>query len=179
MNIASRKRKERESLADRVASLGIEMPSCTYCNRHGKTCIVSPESKKCAECIRTKRKCNVEGPSSSDWSAIDSMEERLERETEETAQVMATAAAKLARLQKQKKLLRTRAKDMLRRGLSSIDELEAVEAKELEQAGVQERAPTPPGALADYVWLEPLSDEQLNQLLADFPEGTAEPQPSH
>jgi len=179
MTTASRKRKEREFLALRVESLGFEMAPCSYCEKRNKACVVSPDSSKCAECIRQKRKCNVEGPSTSDWSALDTMEERLERETEETAQVMATAAAKLARLQKQKKLLRTRAKDMLKRGLKTLDELDEAEAKEREEAVVQERTPSTSGALADYVWLETLSDEQLNQLLVDFPEGTAEPQPSH
>ena len=179
MNTASCKRKEREFLAFCVESLGIEMPPCSYCDKHNKACVVAPDSKKCSECIRAKHKCNIEGPSTSDWSAIDTIEERLEQETEETAQIIATAAAKLARLQKQKKLLCSHAKDMLKQGLSSLDELDAAEAKEQKGVAAQERAANPSGVLSDYIWLEPLSDKQLNQLLVDFPESTAELQPSH
>jgi hypothetical protein len=55
--------------------------------------------------------------------------------------------------------------------------LDKVEAKEKEEKEIQERAAVNSAALADSSWLEPLSDEQLNQLLLDFPEGTAELQP--
>jgi hypothetical protein len=58
-----------------------------------------------------------------------------------------------------------------------LDKLDKVEAKEKEEKEVQERAAISSAALADPSWLEPLSEEQLNQLLLDFPEGTAELQP--
>src|SRR5436305_13400860 len=70
------------------------------------------------------------------------MSKRLERETKETAQLMAAASAKLteastklARLQKQRRLLQSRAKDMLKRRLSSLNELKAVEEKEKQGEG--------------------------------------------
>jgi hypothetical protein len=179
MTTGSRKRKERESLTARVTFSGLVMPSCSYCEKHDQKCIVAPDSSRCSECIRLKRKCNVEGPSASDWRNIDSLKERLEREAEETAELMVTVAAKLARIQKQQRLLRIRAQDMLRRGLKSLDELDEVEAREEEEKEAQERAAVNSAVLADPSWLEPLSDEQLNQLLLDFPEGTAELQPSH
>ena len=50
-------------------------------------------------------------------------EERLDREEEETL-------SKLLRLRKQKRLIRTRGKDMLRRGLKTLDELDAAEEAE-------------------------------------------------
>jgi hypothetical protein len=60
-----------------------------------------------------------------------------------------------------------------------LDELDEVEAKEKEEREAQERAAVSSVILADPSWLEPLSEEQLNQLLLDFPEGTAELQPSY
>ena len=72
------------------------MPPCSYCNKHNKVYVVTSDSKKYSEYICTKCKYNVERPSTSNWSAIDTIEERLEQETEETAQIIATAAAKLA-----------------------------------------------------------------------------------
>jgi hypothetical protein len=43
---------------------------------------------------------------------------------------MAEAAARLARLRKQRKFLKSRARDMLRRGLKSLDELDKAEERE-------------------------------------------------
>jgi hypothetical protein len=179
MTNGSCKCKERESLTARVTFSGLEMPPCSYCKKHDQKCIVAPDSSRCSEYIRLKRKCNVEGPSASDWRNIDSLKERLEREAEETAELMVTVAAKLACIQKQQQLLRTRAQDMLKYGLKSLDELDEVEAKEKEEKEAQERTAVNSAALADPAWLDPLSDKQLYQLLLDFPEGTAELQPSY
>jgi hypothetical protein len=174
-----RKRKENSSLAARVDFVGVEMSPCSYCEKRELTCVVSPDSLKCSEYIRLKRKYNVEGPSTSDWQAIDTLKERLEHKTEETLQVIVAVAAKLACLQKQQRLLRTCAQEMLRQGFKTLDELEEAEAKGKEEREVQERAAVNSAALADSSWLEPLSDKQLNQLLLDFPESTAELQPSY
>ncbi|OBT40809.1 hypothetical protein VE00_08918 [Pseudogymnoascus sp. WSF 3629] len=60
------------------------------------------------------------GPEHPDWVKLEKEEERLDREEEETL-------AKLLHLRKQKRLIRTRGKDMLRRGLKTLDELDAAE----------------------------------------------------
>jgi hypothetical protein len=177
MTTGSCKYKERESLTARVTFLGLMMPSCLYYKKYNQKCIVVPDSSRCSEYICLKQKCNVEGPSASDWRNIDSLKERLEQEAEETAELIVTIAAKLARIQKQQQLLRVRAQDMLKYSLKSLDELDEAEAKEKEEKEVQGHAAVNPALPADPSWLEPLSDEQLNQLLLDFPEGTAELQP--
>jgi hypothetical protein len=76
------------------------MPSCSYCKKHDQKYIVAPDLSKYSEYIRLKQKCNVEGPSTSNWYNIDSLKERLEQEAEETAELIVTVAAKLARIQK-------------------------------------------------------------------------------
>jgi hypothetical protein len=177
MTLSSCKYKERESLSACIILLGLEMPPCSYCKKHEQKCVVAPDSSRCSEYICLKRKCDVEGPSTTDWRSIDSLKERLERETEETAQLIVTVAAKLACLQRQQQLLCTRAQDILRHGLKTLDKLDKIEAKEVEEKEVQERAAVNSATLANPSWLELLSDEQLNQLLLDFPEGTAELQP--
>jgi hypothetical protein len=85
----------------------------------------------------------------------------------------------MQRLEKQQQFLKKKGADMLRRGLQTLDELDEVEAREREEKEAQERAAVNSAAPAGLSWLEPLSDEQLNQLLLDVPEGTAELQPSH
>jgi hypothetical protein len=64
---------------------------------------------------------------------LERKEERLEREEEETL-------AKLLRLRKQRKFLRTRGKEMLRRGLQTLDELDMVEEQERQEADRKEKA---------------------------------------
>jgi hypothetical protein len=177
MPIVQYKHKEKDSLAACVYFIGVEMFPCTYCKTRKLKYVVASDSSKCSECIYLKYKYDVEGPSTKDWRTIDTLKEQLERETEEATQTIVAVAARLARLQKQQRLLRTRAQDMLRCGFKSLDKLEEAEAKEEEEKEVQERAAINSAAPADPSWLKPLSEEQLNQLFLDFPEGTAELQP--
>ncbi|APA14509.1 hypothetical protein SS1G_06438 [Sclerotinia sclerotiorum 1980 UF-70] len=119
-----RKRKEQLRLARLVEGRGFEMPSYSLCDRQERKCIVSStDSSRCAECIRQGKKCDVRGPSESDWDSLDRQKARLEQEEEE-------AMAKILRLRKQKRLLLERESDMLRRGLRTLDELVEVEEKE-------------------------------------------------
>jgi hypothetical protein len=50
---------------------------------------------------------------------------------------MAKAAARLTRLRKQRKFLKSRARDMLRQGLKSLDELDKAEERERLEAEAQ------------------------------------------
>jgi hypothetical protein len=140
------KSKQQHALADRIQRIGIEMPSCSRCEKRGLKCLVAPDTSRCGECVRSKVKCDVLGPSSADWERFNAEEDRLNDEEAKTTAVLAEAAAKLARLQQQKKSLRTRARDMLCRGVKTLDELDELEAREREE---QERrnleAPPPIG----------------------------------
>jgi hypothetical protein len=98
------------------------------------------QSSRCAECVRTKSKCdgledswdrNV--PKLSDWESLDQQEERLRREEEE-------AMSKILRLRKQQDFLRKRRKEMSRRGLKFLDELDEVERRETEEKKEREAA---------------------------------------
>jgi hypothetical protein len=168
--VASRKRKEHSDLADRIVKFGFEMEPCSNCVRHNCTCVSSGDSDRYAEYVRRSIKYNQGSFDLSGFNTIQKEEERLEREEEE-------AITKILRLRKQRQSLKTRTRELLRRGLKSLDELDKVEAKEREEKEVQERTAVNSVALADPSWSDPLSDEQLNQLLLDFPEGTAELQP--
>jgi len=137
----NRKQLALYALADRINRTGIEMLACTHCTRSDKLCIVAPaESKRCSECVRLKRKCDVNrdedsvtGPSPGDWRKLAEAEDRLENETEKAETEMAELAARLARLRKQRKLLKRRGGEMLRRGMKSIEELERLEETEREK----------------------------------------------
>ena len=121
---SARKARERADLVRRILRNGFEMSACSNCARRNRTCFSSPsDSRKCAECVRRKLKCDQSGPSHNDWIKLEREEERLDQEEEETL-------AKLLRIRKQKKYLRSRGKEMLRRGLQTLDELDAVEEQE-------------------------------------------------
>lgn len=122
------------------------MSPCTYCEKAGKTCVVaSAESLRCSECVRSKKKCDVEGIPVGDWNAVEREEFRLDtaemlaEDTLRKAQSqMNEALNRLSRLRKQKQFLRKRAADMLRRGLKTMDELDEVEEREkLEREAVE------------------------------------------
>jgi len=135
----ARKLQERNDLVRRITKHGYELPemdSCSNCVRRNVTCVSSPaDSRKCAECVRRRLKCDCVGPEHPDWVKLEREEERLDREEEETL-------AKLLRLRKQKRLIRTRGKDMLRRGLKTLDELDA--AEEAERVAAERLAQNPP-----------------------------------
>ncbi|OAF56554.1 hypothetical protein VC83_07319 [Pseudogymnoascus destructans] len=128
--------EERNDLVRRIKNHGYELPemdSCSNCVRRNVTCVSSPnDSRRCAECVRRnlKEKCDCMGPEHPDWVKLEREEDRLDREEEETL-------SKLLRLRKQKRLIRTRGKDMLRRGLKTLDELDA--AEEAERVAAEKR----------------------------------------
>jgi hypothetical protein len=120
----TKKYKERLELALLIEAHGFIMPSCSFCERLSRNCIVSSEdSTRCNECVRRGGKCDVAGPSARDMASLLREQERLDQEDEATLN-------KLFRLRKQKKLLRDRASEMIRRGLQTLDELDAIEEKE-------------------------------------------------
>ena len=119
--------KERLALAQRILTTGVEMPSCGRCEKKQSKCVISDASKRCSECVRTNARCDAGGPSASDWEKLEREERRLQEEEEE-------AMAKILRLRKQQRLFRSRAKDMLQRGLKTMDELDEAEERERKEA---------------------------------------------
>lgn len=130
MSLASRKRKEREDLSLRIERSGIDMIPCSECDKHDRRCVVAKDSKKCSSCVSLGIKCDAETILPLDWRSVEREEDRLEAEILRTQQVLAENSAKAARLFKQRTQLRSRAREMLRRGLKTLDELDAVEEKE-------------------------------------------------
>jgi hypothetical protein len=177
MSIAPRKRKEHDRLARRVELLNLEMIPCSFCKKYNMKYIAAPESSRCSEYVRRGRKCDMEGIPIGDWDSLECKEECLCIEKEITFQAVQAGLACIQRLEKQQQFLKKKGADMLKQGLQTLDKLDKVEAREKEEKEVQEHAAVNSAAPADPSWLEPLSDEQLNQLLLDFPEGTAELQP--
>lgn len=144
--LQSRSSQFRHRLADRIESTGVfAMVSCSRCVKKQLPCKLSSLNKKCANCVRSNcSSCEPENLPLPDFSKIDKEMSRLERmEDEEEARLrveedMAEAALlrarlareKLSKLRKQKKLLRRKEQELFDRGLSSVEELEALEQLE-------------------------------------------------
>lgn len=105
---------------------------CTNCEGTLKKCYVSMSSKsaRCSECVKSGSKCDVRNLPMSDWAAIEREESRVAAELAETTAKLHEMLARQSRLMKQQQFVRTRAKEMLQRGLDNLDELDAVEAEE-------------------------------------------------
>lgn len=155
--------RERSALSARIAKYGIEMLPCSFCERNSKKCIVSGDgSARCSECARSGKKCDVEGIPVDDWESLEREERRIERERE-------AALERLLRLDKQMKFFKARGREMLRRGLTSLDELDemddASERERLQQQDCDEQrqsvadslAPPTPDAVYDDNFLVSLS----------------------
>ena len=121
-----------------------------------------------------RRSCDVEGIPVRDWESLDKEETRIRLAINESLQQIALHSAQVLCLKKQQDFARKRDQDMLHRGLKTLDKLDEAEAKEKEEKEVQDRAAVTSASSANPSWFEPLSEEQLNQLFVDFPEGTAE-----
>jgi len=138
----SKKRKYITAYAQRIRNLGHEMADrCSYCEMHDKECIVSAGSGRCSECFGRSRKCDVSGPTLEDWEALEREEARLRQEKAKLKAERAEAFSKILRLERQSEAaeeklakFRKRAAHMLKLGLKSIDELDALEEAEEREA---------------------------------------------
>lgn len=153
---SERKKKEQLALAVEIEDTGHEMIPCSHCIAEHRKCVLATEkASRCSECVRSKIACDAvtplaeswdsEVPRVSAWQSIDRQMEQLDDEEEIAAQtaisVMAKhqeAMAKISRLRKQKAFLKERRKEMLRRGLRYLDELDAAERREAEEKAAQE-----------------------------------------
>jgi hypothetical protein len=134
--------KERIANARAIESLSFEMTLCSYCIRNDRKYVVSEASSaRCSECVRRASSCDVSNIRINDLDSVIREIERIDRENEE-------ATMKIVRLQKQKKMLSSRAKDMLSRNLKTMDELDAAKEKEREDKEREERAQAQANAAA-------------------------------
>lgn len=159
------------------------MPKCTRCEKKGFKCLVAPGYSRCSECIRVggRQKCDVHGPSEAEWKELEKVEKKLSldwHEAQSEQQLLfarlSEMSAKLARIEKQREMFRSRAAEMLRRGLKSIAELDAVEEAErveAEQSSSTEPEPTDRHEDPSLLW-DPESDPVLSQALASYDPGS-------
>jgi len=127
------------------------MPQCSRCSHRGFLCKVGKESSRCAECVRSLAKCDCRDPFDVEWRSLEQQEDALEERmrltivrANELHQELREQYARMKRLRKQKKSLKERGSEMLRRGIQSLDELDALDNSNFEKLnqGVVVASPT-------------------------------------
>jgi len=176
--INSKKRKRAITTSGRIYLQGVKMSDkCSYCEKHDKECVVSSASSRCSECFQKQRKCDASGPSQEDWEALEREEAKIQKEELRLLAEKRELHSKLLRLERldevnreKRNNFRARAARMLRLGVKSFDELDALEAKEKEEeARGDAEAPATREASQDDSFVPPSSPG----VIFDFPSPSA------
>ncbi|KAK0101600.1 hypothetical protein ONS95_008629 [Cadophora gregata] len=159
MSSKTTKYKQRIALAETINSYGSPSMPCSNCIRYHRNCVVLNEkSQRCGECVRRGVKCDALQVSIDDLQSLRMEEDRLKFERDMAFEAAMAGLARVRELEQRQAELRERGREMLRRGLRTLDELDEAEAKErVEKAEAREaaerekqasaaRPPTPPPA---------------------------------
>jgi hypothetical protein len=106
-------------------------PCSKYKKRNLKYVVSNKENSDCcSEYVLYKVKCDVESIPIRKWQSLKLEEDCLERESEVALRLAKENLACYKQLEKQKKFLKSKRKDMLRHSLKMLDKLEEVEERE-------------------------------------------------
>jgi len=165
-SVPKTKDNERIKLALKIKTAGVAMVPCSWCSSQHRRCIKDvsdPERTRCSECVRSRKVCDAsvpltdrwetEVPRAEEWESvgrqIDRLDEELDAAMAEVAELQSTAMAKqkvamakVVELRRKKNEIKEREKEMMRRGLRYLDELDALEWKEERERVEREAAET-------------------------------------
>lgn len=177
--MSDRVQKQRKSSTERknallrilLESQTVEMPSCSSCESLGAaSCEASPQNpNRCIPCVRNGRsRCDIQGISVVDLEHVGAQYQKMELEMAKAEEERRAMDAKIERLRKQKKMWFEKMMRAVRRGLSSVEELEKVEKVEADREAARVAENRPPSATsvslgADFTatWDAVYSDVEL------------------
>ena len=128
----AKKRKESEALASRIKRTSFEMFLCSSYERRNKRCLVSDKenSGRCSECVLRGASCDVEGVLVSEQRVLEAEEACIKAKKETAFRLVCENMSCIERLEKQQEFLKSKGRDIVRRGLKTLNELEEVKEKE-------------------------------------------------
>jgi hypothetical protein len=128
----AKKRKESKALTSCIKRTGFEMFLCLNCKRGNKKCLVSDKenSSCCFECVLRGASCDVEGVLVGEWRALEAEEACIKAEKETAFRLVCENMSCIKRFERQQEFLKSKGKDMVRRGLKTLDKLEKAEERE-------------------------------------------------
>jgi hypothetical protein len=165
----AKKRKESKALASRIKCTGFEMFLCSNCERGNKKCLVSDKenSSRCSECVLRGASCDVKGVLVGKWHTLEAEEARIKAEKETAFRLVCENMSCIERLERQQEFLKSKGKDMVCRGLKTLDELEEakererqMESKQTAQAAMLSSGPRP-DALAPRAKSDPFASLEV------------------
>jgi hypothetical protein len=133
------KYKQRVALAETINSYGSPAMPCSNCVRYHRNCVVLNEkSQRCGECVRRGVKCDALQTSVDDLQSLRMEEDRLKFERDMAFEAAMAGLARVRELELRQAELRERGREMLRRGLKTLDELDEAEEKEKKEMADRE-----------------------------------------
>ena len=135
----AKKRKESEALASCIKRTSFEMFLCSRCKQQNITCIVSNKEKsgRCANYVCRRVKCDVKGILVKEQRSLKAKEDHLKKERKAALAIHKAAfctamesMARAKRLEKQQRFLKSKGKDIVRRGLKTLNKLEKAKERE-------------------------------------------------
>ena len=115
--------RRRHNLLRKLELSETAMRPCTRCVEGSKEYHVRPDSDKCVSCMKLERSCDLVF-NDADWEKVEAELASLEEKTAAVTAEAAEAMAKLTRLQKQRRLLQRRRRDLVSQEFAIITELE-------------------------------------------------------
>jgi len=105
---------------------------CSSYERGNKRCLVfdKENSGRCSKCVLQGASCNVKGVLVGEWRTLKAEEACIKAEKETAFRLVYENMSCIERLKKQQEFLKSKGRDMVCRGLKTLDELEEVKEKE-------------------------------------------------
>ena len=144
----SRQHRNRLRLADRIYRFGKMVFPCSRCQESQSECRIVFDSRKCDHCTRIAKPCDAREVTADALDRISMKREELKRQAdaalaeEEEAEAemdlarsrAATSRARWKRLRAQYKMMKKKELDMVRRGVSDLEELDRADEEERQRA---------------------------------------------
>ena len=160
--------KEREQFcfSKHIFLVGIEMLPCSICAYNKTPCVIVSKVHKCLQYYSLNSCCSNALLTLLEYKRFKQEEEHLAQELIFAREAAIAAQAKTIYLKKLQHSLKSCSREMLYRGLNTLDELEEAERREQEEHKAQERA-TQANVSLDALFLElaNLSSSQREQVL--------------
>ena len=101
--------------------------------------VLNEKSQRCGECVRRGVKCDALQTSVDDLQSLRMEEDRLKFERDMAFEAAMAGLARVRELELRQAELRERGREMLRRGLKTLDELDEAEEKEKKESPNERR----------------------------------------
>ena len=134
----SRQHLNRLALSVRINSIGKIVYPCSRYQQSDSECKLLMGFQKCKNYTRKGIRCDVRDMTKGHFKKIDKERERLKGKLQKFRKAIRKAIARIKRFERFREALSKREKDLIRRGLDNIEELERLKDEERAARGSSE-----------------------------------------